>query len=122
LHKSAGGEERHSPNRWTRTDGYQSLVLELTPELAFAPSESIRGGAAPGTYVCKELVYAYAMWISPAFHLKVNQLGSHGAPEGGHVYAEMQKAGLTSSLRQIVMVAGAGFEQCLPAVRRVLLR
>lgn len=71
LHRSAGGEERHSPNRWTRTDGYQMLVAELTPEMAFAPAESIRGGVAPGTYVCKELVYAYAMWISAAFHLKV---------------------------------------------------
>lgn len=71
LHRAAGAEERHSPNRWTRTESYTSLVSELTPETAFAPSASIRGGIKPGTYVCKELVYAYAMWISPAFSLKV---------------------------------------------------
>jgi len=71
LHKAAGGEEKHSPNRWTRTAGYQSLCDELTPELAFAPSVSNQGGSNAGTFVTKELVYAYAMWISPAFNLKV---------------------------------------------------
>lgn len=68
LHRAAGGEERHSPNRWTRTEGYKSLISEITPEMAFSPVESKQ---QVGTFVCKELVYAYAMWISPAFHLKV---------------------------------------------------
>lgn len=71
LHRAAGSREKDAPNRWTRTQEYAGLVEELTPELAFAPAESVRGGSAPGTYVAKELVYAYAMWISPAFHLKV---------------------------------------------------
>lgn len=71
FHRAAGGEDRHSPNRWTRTEGYAGLVQELTPELAFAPAKAKRGGASPGTYVCKELVYAYAQWISPRFHLHV---------------------------------------------------
>lgn len=71
LHRAAGGNERHSPNRWTRTESFNGLISELTPDMAFAPADVQRGGITPGTYVCKELVYAYAMWISPSFNLKV---------------------------------------------------
>lgn len=71
LHRAAGGNKRHSPSRWTRSDGYRDLVAELTPEMEFDPAVSVRGGASPGTYVCDDLVYAYAMWVSAKFCLRV---------------------------------------------------
>ncbi|QKW95375.1 hypothetical protein [Ralstonia phage RPZH3] len=76
LHRAAGGEKRHQPSDFLRTQHTSDLVAELTdPEnpgaAPAAPVQTIRGGAEQGTYVAKELVYAYAMWISAAFHLKV---------------------------------------------------
>lgn len=73
LHRAAGGLEKHSPNRWTRTSTYKQLVKALTPKMAFQPVIIIKGGKHQGTYVCKELVYAYAMWISAEFHITVIQ-------------------------------------------------
>ena len=71
LHRASGASKQHAPGRWTRTDAYRALVAELKPEMAFAPAHSVHGGASPGTYAAKELVYAYAMWISPRFHIAV---------------------------------------------------
>lgn len=70
LHRAAGGEQRHRPKYWIENSQTVALIDEILSEGGIPPS-TIRGGAEQGTYVSKELVYSYAMWISPAFHLKV---------------------------------------------------
>lgn len=68
IHKFAGGERRHEILNWRNTDQFNDLVAELeTTEIPVVTKMGRNGG----TYVCEDLVYAYAMWISPAFHLKV---------------------------------------------------
>ncbi|WP_256732987.1 KilA-N domain-containing protein [Acinetobacter sp. SwsAc2] len=76
LHKASGGEVKNKPSNFLQNDKTQELVAELIvagnpSSVNIEPVSAIRGGPEQGTYVVKELVYAYAMWISPAFHLKV---------------------------------------------------
>lgn len=70
LHNAAGGAPKHKPSEWLRNQQTQELVAEIS-KAGIPALETVKGGNAPGTYVCKEMVYTYAMWISPAFHLKV---------------------------------------------------
>lgn len=78
LHRAAGGEARHRPNYWLNNQQTQELIKELSVAVIPAtdtvePIVTIQGGppSRQGTFAVKELVYAYAMWVSPAFHLKV---------------------------------------------------
>lgn len=77
LHKAAGNEQRHKPANWLALQQVSELMAELCDAGNPASKENqqviqvIKGGKNQGTFVCKELVYAYATWISPAFFLKV---------------------------------------------------
>lgn len=89
CHKASGGHGSKRPSLWMDNKQTQELVREIAENSrssdvrngnfqsrnscfgSFQPVSTVTGGNAPGTYVCKELVYAYAMWISPAFHLHV---------------------------------------------------
>ncbi len=67
LHKATGAENKHRPNYFLNNQQTKELLAEI--EIAEIPAIKAKQGV--GTYVCKELVYAYAMWISPKFNLEV---------------------------------------------------
>lgn len=67
LHKAAGGENRHRPSVWLENQQTKALVAEL--EKAGIPA--FESKQRQGTFVVKELVYGYAMWLSAAFNLTV---------------------------------------------------
>jgi hypothetical protein len=69
LHKAAGKEAKHQPNRFLRLETTQELINEISSYPDMGSTHSVKNGK--GTWVCKELVYAYAMWISAKFHLQV---------------------------------------------------
>lgn len=72
LHKAAGNEAKHRPAQFLRLDSTQALVNEIN-QCADVRSalKVVNGGDGRGTFVCKELVYTYGMWISAAFMLQV---------------------------------------------------
>ena len=67
LHKASGGEARHKPSNWLQNKQTADLIAEI--EIAGIPAIQKKQGL--GTFVSKELVVHYGMWISPAFSLKV---------------------------------------------------
>jgi len=112
LHRAAGGEKRHQPLNWLRTQQTIDLIGELTvPHIRGTeqnqPVRAIQGGNNQGTFVVKELVYSYAMWISAAFNLKVIRaydamvtggLSTRQAPALPHDYLSALEA-LTAELK-----------------------
>lgn len=83
LHKAAGGLGHHRPSKWLATAQTKDLVSQVEAQNRATKPVSIRKGqGVSGTYVTKELVYAYAMWISPSFHLRVIQAYKRLATRG----------------------------------------
>ena len=77
LHKASGGENRHKPSLWLQNQQTSDLIDEISKAGNPALDKNqqviqvVKGGNKRGTYACKELVYAYATWISAKFFLQV---------------------------------------------------
>tara|TARA_R110002050_G_scaffold57423_5_gene129251 strand:+ start:173466 stop:174206 length:741 start_codon:yes stop_codon:yes gene_type:complete len=87
----ATGQKKHAPKEWLRLKRTKNLIKELA---------DLRGGISPlstgrgkDTFVCRELVYSYAMTVSAKFEIevihafdksarkKLNQASLHGKAE-----------------------------------------
>ena len=93
LHLASGGEEKHRPTFFMRLDTTQALIEEISrcADSHIIPTKTVRGrGKEQGTYVCRELVYAYANWISPAFYLRM--IRAFDALRGEPVFSQRQLA------------------------------
>lgn len=67
LHRAAGENSKHQPSNWLRLQ----QTIDLIEEVSIPQIRGIESKQGLGTFAIKELVYAYAMWISPKFHIEV---------------------------------------------------
>lgn len=74
LHAASGGKVKDLPNKFMRSESFKNVVDVLNAQnRAFEPIIKKRGRYDGGTWVCKELVYKYAMWVNAEFEVKVIQ-------------------------------------------------
>ena len=111
LHKAAGGEKRHQPANWLRSQQAIDLIEYLKSE----ELESIQKKQGIGTFVSKELVVHYGMWISPAFSLKVirafldTQEDVSGSPKLETQTTIDERRGLVDAVKLLVARCGIDY-------------
>ena len=118
LHAAAGGESNNQPAFFLRTAQTKKLIAEITSaNMQSAPVVTATSGENKGTYVCKPLVYAYAMWVSAKFHLAViNAFDALQASSSPAPAAKTTVPRLAAPKTTIITTIEAG---CAPVTRTV---
>lgn len=75
LHRASGESKKHQPANFLRLDTTVALVAEIDNSSDLRSYPTAQREARNGdTYVCRELVCAYAMWIDPKLFLSALRL------------------------------------------------
>lgn len=109
FHRAAGEEAKHAPALWERQAG--ELIDELQKDTNSYVLEKSRGRNG-GTYAAKELVYAYAMWISARFQVKVIRaydamVSGLVSSQVGRIEGKQTRRELTDTIKDFVSHAKA---------------
>lgn len=111
FHHASGGAKKNGPSYWLALKQTQDLISELsTTGISVVTLEGSNGG----TFVCRELVYSYAMWISPSFHIRVIRtfdavVNGDKAPPDNAVAIEAYKAAYS------ILMTVPGLDQAMAA-------
>ena len=112
LHRASGGEKRFQPANWLRNAQTVDLINFLKNEELQSEEEIIQSKQKHGTFVCKELAYAYATWISAKFFLLV--IRTFDAALAGRLKTSSQtsadeRKGLRQAVAALVVRRGIDF-------------
>nr|DAN55880.1 MAG TPA: KilA-N domain [Caudoviricetes sp.] len=111
LHRAAGKERKHEPHAWLRSQ----QAVELIKELEKTQNCVIQSKQGLGTFVSKELVVHYGMWISPVFSLKVirafldTQEAVSGSPKLETQTTIDERRGLVDAVKLLVSRCGIDY-------------
>lgn len=111
LHRAAGKERKHEPHAWLRSQ----QAIELIKELEKTQNCVIQSKQGLGTFVSKELVVHYGMWISPTFSLKVirafldTQEDVSGSPKLATQTTIDERRGLVDAVKLLVARCGIDY-------------
>lgn len=104
LHIASGSAEKHKPSNFMRLEQTQALIHELAKGSDMSLFVKVIKGCKGGTYACRELVIAYAAWISASFHLKVIRVfmgnaQKHPTPTSRHWHVVLTADGVAQAIR-----------------------
>ena len=75
MHRAAGGDKRHQPSDFLRSESVRAFIAELdqTPGICGVSAVASATGRNGGTFGARLVVLRYAAWIAPTFEVQVYQ-------------------------------------------------